>query len=331
MIALEPCPCPLCGSDEHRLLLVAPDNLWNLEGCFKVVRCRRCRHAYMYPRPTESSLAACYPTGYGPHAEMTGSATATSGEPPPASLLVRLTRQIPGLRRFYYWLTEHHAEIIPPPPAPGAVAIEVGCARGRFLKRLQAAGWTVRGVELVEEPAHAALADGLQVHCGTLESAAFADQSADALFAWMVVEHVPDPVATLREVRRILKPGGRFYFSVPNFGCWERHLFRSCWHALELPRHLQHFDRRGLARLADAAGLQLVQVIHQNNFLNVVGSLGILLRRWRVTRSLGGRLVRFTDEPTQWWQLAMSPLAKLCAALHQAGRITCVFESPRDG
>ena len=45
----------------------------------------------------------------------------------------------------------------------------------------------------------------------------FADSSFDLITANMVMEHVKDPVRILSEVRRVLRPGGRFLFHTPNF------------------------------------------------------------------------------------------------------------------
>jgi SAM-dependent methyltransferase len=167
----------------------------------------------------------------------------------------------------------------------------------------------------------------LTVHTGTLESAEIADASLDAAFAWMVVEHLPDPLRTLRHIRRLLTPGGALYCSVPNFACWERFAFRGCWHALELPRQLQHFTPRTLRRAAQLAGYDSVEVIHQNSFLNVIGSVGIVLQRWSLTRRWGTACVRFTNDPTLPVQLAVAPLSKLLALVHQGGRLTCILRT----
>ncbi len=44
----------------------------------------------------------------------------------------------------------------------------------------------------------------------------FAANSFDAVMSYEVLEHVPDDLTMMREVRRVLKPGGSFVFSVPN-------------------------------------------------------------------------------------------------------------------
>ena len=55
----------------------------------------------------------------------------------------------------------------------------------------------------------------------------FADASFDLVMSFEVLEHIPDYLAALREVRRVLRPGGRFYFTAP-FNPWSQdHLIRA--------------------------------------------------------------------------------------------------------
>ena len=63
------------------------------------------------------------------------------------------------------------------------------------------------------------------------------------------LEHVPDPLETLRQTASLLRPGRPLAISVPHFGAWQRRLFGSLV-STHLPRHLQHFDRASLSRMA---------------------------------------------------------------------------------
>ena len=152
----------------------------------------------------------------------------------------------------------------------------------------------------------------------------FAASSFDAVFAWMVVEHLHDPVATLRFARELLKPGGILSFSVPNFGCWERRAFGRFWYALQLPTHLQQFTSDSLRRLLEISGIELVELIHQRNVNNLVGSVGLWLRTKFPRWSLGERLIRWIDNPSALGLCLLAPLARVLAVMRQAGRLTVV-------
>jgi SAM-dependent methyltransferase len=226
-------------------------------------------------------------------------------------------------------LEDKKAEFIPPILSTEKQALELGCASGEFLLRLREMGWKVEGVELVAEPASRARKRGLAVHTGTLETAAFPDAAFDAVFAWMVVEHLCDPKFTLGEVHRVLKPGGWFVFSVPNFGCWEPHVFQQYWYALDLPRHLHHFTPRCLTNLLSHLGFEQPRFIHQRSLLYVVGSLGFVWQALRPQSPLATRLIRFPDQPSLGVQLALAPFAKLLALMRQGGRLTVVTRRPK--
>lgn len=122
--------------------------------------------------------------------------------------------------------------------------------------------WNCVGIEPAAEVARRAIEHGFEVRVGSLEETVtadphtFAPNSFEAVFAWMVIEHLHDPVATLRLTRELLKPGGTLSFSVPNFGCWERRAFGQFWYALQLPTHLQHFTTAALRRLLESSGFE---------------------------------------------------------------------------
>jgi len=329
-IAWEHVSCPLCGSGDSSVRLRGGDMLYGLPGEFQLVRCTACGHHYVSPRPTPECIRHYYPASYGPHhpAESCAAPSQPGTAAPAATTqpwyLSPLVRRIPGLRRLYYWLSESYAQIIPAVSSSPKRALELGCADGRFLERLAREGWEAEGIEPAEEPARRTQARGLTVHFGRLEPGAFPAGSFDAVFAWMVLEHVHEPLATLREIRRVMKDSGWLVFSVPNFACWERRLFGRYWYALQLPTHLHQFTPKTLNQMLRRAGFESVRVIHQRNILNLPGSIGLWLRDRFPRSRLGPALLRFIDDPGLWGTLVMAPPAVLLAWLHQGGRLTVV-------
>jgi 2-polyprenyl-3-methyl-5-hydroxy-6-metoxy-1,4-benzoquinol methylase len=105
---------------------------------------------------------------------------------------------------------------------------------------------------------------------GSLDDAPWQAGSFDAVTFNHSLEHVPDPLLSLRQATRFLRPGGRLAVSVPNFGSWQRRLFGTYWFHLDLPRHLQHFDRSSLAGMSRAAGLEPTEVHTSSTMVGVV-------------------------------------------------------------
>jgi len=94
----------------------------------------------------------------------------------------------------------------------------------------------------------------LELHHGDLASVGFPSETFDAVTLSHVIEHVPDPLALLREVRRILKPTGRLALTTPNNASLGHQLFAAKWFGLDPPRHLHIFSPPSLEKLARSAG-----------------------------------------------------------------------------
>jgi SAM-dependent methyltransferase len=191
------------------------------------------------------------------------------------------------------------------PPGPPGDVLDVGCGSGAMLLALEQAGWRAHGIELDEGAVRAANAAGLgRVRAGDLLDAGYEDRAFDVVRFSHSLEHMRSPRAELTEARRILRPGGRLAIAVPDFGALLRRLVGERWFYLDLPRHLWHFDRRTLSRLASETGFEVARV------RNVTASSAIL----GTIEYLRGRSETVTSNAAVWY--AAQPLAALLDALH---------------
>ena len=94
--------------------------------------------------------------------------------------------------------------------------LDVGCGTGANLEMLQNFG-AAEGVDVSNDALEFCRAKGLKTHKGLAENLPFADESFDLVTALDVVEHLDDDVAGLREMRRVLKTGGKTLIFVPAF------------------------------------------------------------------------------------------------------------------
>jgi SAM-dependent methyltransferase len=138
--------------------------------------------------------------------------------------------------------------------------LDVGCATGTFLRAVrEAGGWETHGVEMSSAAVQIARERyGLDVSAGTLEAAAFPNEMFDAVTLWDVLEHLPDPAASLTEIWRILKAAGVLILRVPNGASWDAQWFGPYWAGLEPPRHTYVFTPQTLELLLVKSGFEIL-------------------------------------------------------------------------
>lgn len=144
-------------------------------------------------------------------------------------------------------------------PAGGRL-LEIGCACGFLLVAARERGFAVRGVEMSAWASqYARDTYGLDVHTGTLEAAAVPAESVDVVVMADVIEHLFDPTATLREIRRILAPGGRVLLLTPDVGSAMARLAGPRWWGL-LDDHYFYFSRQTLRRVLEQEGFAVERI-----------------------------------------------------------------------
>jgi 2-polyprenyl-3-methyl-5-hydroxy-6-metoxy-1,4-benzoquinol methylase len=100
---------------------------------------------------------------------------------------------------------------------PSGRMVDIGAGLGGFVYLAKKAGYDVEGWETsVSQVAMAKALYGIELRCGTLSEGNYSNGTFDIVHLHHVLEHVPNPTATLRLILNVLKSGGLFYFEVPN-------------------------------------------------------------------------------------------------------------------
>jgi SAM-dependent methyltransferase len=146
-------------------------------------------------------------------------------------------------------------------PLPvGSRVLDAGCGSGRTLEELVQYG-EVSGIELSSEAAELARGRGLgEVQIGRLEDLPWDDDTFDLITCLDVIEHVPDDVVALEELRRVSRPGGWLLVTVPAYqALWSLHD--------EANHHYRRYSRPSLRGAASAAGWQVQRLSSFNSLL----------------------------------------------------------------
>ncbi len=103
-------------------------------------------------------------------------------------------------------------------PQPGERILDLGCGTGELTARIAASGASVTGVDASLEMAQAARARGLHADHGPAEKLPYPDAVFDAVFSNAVLHWVRGQDDMLSQVRRVLRPGGRFVAEMGGHG-----------------------------------------------------------------------------------------------------------------
>ena len=285
-------PCDVCGSDDPLFLFESRDRIFGLPGTFNVVRCRECGLLFINPQPELEELKDYYPGNYyDSHSsrfrEYSGLKRTVLetyygyGKASNASLFVRLARKVIVLPlRVWY------GNAIP--FRGGGRLLDIGCGNGTELYRLKTMGWETYGVEMDPEASERGRGQGLSVFTGDLLEAGYPDRFFHVVRMSYVLEHLSNPRETLREIKRILVPGGRLYISVQSVRSLHYRLFGRNWFSLDVPRHLFSFDPGTLQRPFSSMGLEIRSLRCESGTRTFLGSL----QYWVNERCRGGAPLR---------------------------------------
>jgi len=163
--------------------------------------------------------------------------------------------------------------------APG-LWVDLGCAVGFTLDETRRAGFSVLGVEMsswAREVARVSL--GLPV-CPTLaEANREVSGKAAVLSIFQVLEHLPDPVSTLKEAHACLRPGGMLLIETWDRGSLIARLFGRRWQQITPPSVLWLLDRRSLTHTLESTGFRVDALLRTSKSVSVGWGLGVLAEK----------------------------------------------------
>lgn len=128
--------------------------------------------------------------------------------------------------------------------------LDVGCGNGVLLRGFMERGWSVCGVDLSLWAKVSAERYGYKLFLGELEQADLGSDSFDVVTSTSTLEHIAEPYKHVKEIVRILKPGGIGYFAgIPNYGSLSVRLNFSSFCNNQPPDHVNYFTGSSMREL----------------------------------------------------------------------------------
>ena len=238
--------CPNCGQDDFEVLFDSNmgendfqegiETVYMLPGgkYGRHVKCRNCHLIYVNPIEKASKINQDYSK--------------------------RESIDASTIRRSRLHATKSQVELIKK-YKNGTSLLDIGCGEGFFLFNASKAGYVTKGIELSQDAAEYAKREfSLDVEANPLEELQLMENHFDVVTLWVVLEHVPYPLPILKEVHRILKPGGLLAVSTPNIeSIFAKILGKRWW---ELRRvHINQFTMKTLMDIFKNAGFKNVSSV----------------------------------------------------------------------
>jgi SAM-dependent methyltransferase len=237
--------CPACG---HRRYLVPCRIRFGASG---LMRCPSCRTEFLEPPPNPTRLAEIYGRAYYEPWDWEDEAVVKK-------MKARTFRRALRYASF----------------RPGARLLDVGCARGEFAETATAMGLDVTGIDVNSD----AIARARQrvpeavFHCAQLAPGT-PPGVWDLVTMFDFIEHVDDPVETLRVAATALAPSGQILISTPRAGSLGHRLAGRWWPEYR-EEHLVLFSRKGLGISLARAGLGITAIVSTVKYASTAYLLG---------------------------------------------------------
>ena len=138
--------------------------------------------------------------------------------------------------------------------------LDVGSGYGFLLKIARKRGWEVYGTELTDDAVNFCSEEGINMRKGNLNEVGFDPDMFDIVTSIEVIEHLNNPNELVKEMMRIVRPGGKVYMTTPNFNAVLRYRLKSKYDVIEFPLHLCYYTAKTLKKLYRSHGFEIEKI-----------------------------------------------------------------------
>lgn len=142
--------------------------------------------------------------------------------------------------------------------------LDVGCGIGVFLQCVKKVGWNAIGVDMNASAVEYARSRGLAVRLGKIEELKFKSGSFDVITLFQTIEHIEDPLNTLKKAYSLLRKGGLLIITTPNEESFMAKVLGKFWFGYRNIEHLYFFNEQSLAAMQEKVGFRKIKINGEN-------------------------------------------------------------------
>lgn len=127
--------------------------------------------------------------------------------------------------------------------------LDIGSGMGYFLEQAKLRGWNVYGTEFTNDAIEICCKKGIMMQQGQLNSDHYQSDFFDVITSFEVLEHINNPTTEMVSLNKMLRTGGLFYCTTPNFNSFSRLYLKNKWNMIVYPEHLSYYTVPTITRL----------------------------------------------------------------------------------
>ena len=233
--------CICCGSLKFSLVCLREDNTL-------VVHCQECHLEFVNPLPSVEVMQKNYKK------EMIGNESESGLH---SNYILERQKRLKSFSKLY---NSRLSLIESFYPSKGNL-LDIGCGAGFFLNIAKERGWNCHGLEILPEYIKYAKENFAleNIRCESLDEPLTYDENTfDVITLWDLIEHLRNPLKSLKQINRVMKPGGLLVMWTPNV---KNAIFRKeKWIGYTTLPHLYFFSGDSLNNMLGKAGFKIVSL-----------------------------------------------------------------------
>lgn len=224
--------CPVCHNFNSQYLFSVDKG--------QLISCQSCYLVYYTPRPSKQELRDFY-TVENHHHEFAQSLM--SGEDFAEKRYLQFKK---SLKKYAPFILTQSSPLL----------LDIGCGTGDFLRIASKNRWNIAGVEISPQGSISAnqLLERNCVYTGDLLDLDLPDNYYDVITIFHVIEHLIDPLSTLKKIYQLLKPNGILFVETPNIGGFGAKIKKRNWSQIMPLEHITYFQPSSLRFSLEKAG-----------------------------------------------------------------------------